>query len=152
MRFLVGPQSSIAPEEDVRELDPWEGVWLAFRVPKQGHVRCSTQKMIAEALIRPGGIFGRERWIGIEPVIEEMISAPLVALVNEWLEIQDHVGIGRAQRNANGRQAFAQADGIDFALDGSLGSKDTDAIAGGFLLEDIPNALRENGGALAHQV
>jgi dihydroxyacetone kinase len=68
------------------------------------------------------------------------------------LEILDYVGIARAQRNADGRQTVAQADGIDFALHGSLGPKNRDSIAGGFFLEEIPNALREDGGTLAHQV
>jgi hypothetical protein len=106
----------------------------------------------AEDLVHPSDILGRDGRLGVEPVIEEMISAALMALVNERLEIQDDVGIGRAQRNADGWQAFAQGDGVDFAFGGSLGSKDRDSIAGGLLLEDIPNALRENGGALAHQV
>jgi hypothetical protein len=48
----------------------------------------------------------------------------------------------RAQGNADGRQTLSQADGIDFAFGGAFDSKDTDAIAGGFFLKEIPNALR----------
>src|SRR3989442_12401396 len=86
-----------------------------------------------------------------------MIPAPLMALVNQRLEIQHQVGIAWPQWNANDRQTLAQTDRINALFGGARRAKDTDGVTGARLLGDISNTTREKPGPLApegnfHQV
>src|SRR5881296_3804284 len=81
-----------------------------------------------------------------------MISAPLMTLVNQRLEVQEQVGIAWPQRNANDRQTLAQTDRINELLGRARCAKDTDGVTGARLLEDISNAAGEKPGPLPHQV
>jgi hypothetical protein len=81
-----------------------------------------------------------------------MVPAPLVALVNQRLQVQKHIRIGWAQRNTDGGQALAQADGIHLVLTRARRSDDTNCAAGARSLEDIPNGLGEDPSALPHEV
>ena len=76
----------------------------------------SPETVFAEQTINPTGIFGRQWWDGIEFVIQPMIAAAFVALVNQRLKLQQRVGIAWSQRNADGGQTILEPDGIDFAL------------------------------------
>ncbi len=81
-----------------------------------------------------------------------MIPAAFMALVNQRLQVQDHVRIRRSQRHADGRQSLAQADRIDFMLGGSRRPPDTDPVTGDGVLQDVPNALLEDPCTLPYQV
>src|SRR5216684_1626762 len=81
-----------------------------------------------------------------------MIAASFMALVNQGLQVQNHVGIARAQRNADDGEPFAQADGIDFALLRAGGPKEADTVTGVRLLEDTPNGRGKDRSALPHEV
>src|SRR5258708_779060 len=81
-----------------------------------------------------------------------MITASFVALIDQGLQVQNHVGIARAQRNADDGEPLAQADGIDFALLRAGGPKDADTVTGVRILEDTPNGRGKDRSALPHEV
>jgi hypothetical protein len=43
-----------------------------------------------------------------------MTTPAFMTLMDQGLQIHHHIGVGRAQRNANGRQPIAEADRINF--------------------------------------
>ena len=52
---------------------------------RTGSFTGSAQALRAKNLIHPNRLFGREGRLEVEPVIEQMIPAPLMALVNQRL-------------------------------------------------------------------
>jgi hypothetical protein len=57
----------------------------------------SAQTVIAQDMKHPSCRCGRQWRIQLEPVIEQVITTPLVALVNQRLEVLDNVSIGQGK-------------------------------------------------------
>src|SRR5437764_332185 len=104
--------------------------------------------MLMQNLLSPCGVLGCERGFEREPVIEQVITASFMALVNHGLQVHERVGIGRPQRNANDGQPLTQWDRICLALVRACGPKDTDPVAGARALQNMVNCLRKKRGAL----
>jgi hypothetical protein len=102
-----------------------------------GFVPASAKLLLTKQRLTPGGIGSGERRVKFGMVMEAMIAAAFVTLVNQRLEFQHDIGIGRAQRNPHCWQAIAQANAIgrpDFTIPvypGYLKAKDKDELAPG---------------------
>ena len=59
--------------------------------------RPSPQTVFTQKLIHPDRVAGSQRWIQLDPVVQKMIATALVALVNERLQVQHHIRVGRTQ-------------------------------------------------------
>jgi hypothetical protein len=81
-----------------------------------------------------------------------MVAAPLMALINQGLQIQDGIGIGSAQRYTDGGEPLAKTYGIHCVLSTVWRSSHAYAVARTRLLEDPPNAFGKHPGPLPHEV
>jgi len=114
--------------------------------------RLSDQMRLPQQVRGPGGVFGRERRIERKPVVEQVVPSPFVALVDQWLQVQGDVGIGRAQRDAGTREPVAEPNRIHLALPCATGPENADAIGRASFTESAANTLGKQPGALPHQV
>lgn len=51
----------------------------------------SPHNMPLQNLTHQNCVFGQERRIQLRPIVQQMISAPFVALLNQWLQFQHHL-------------------------------------------------------------
>jgi hypothetical protein len=74
------------------------------------------------------------------------------ALVDQWLQLEQHIVIGRTQRNPDGRQPFLQPGRIDLAPVRFCRAKDADVITRARPSHGLPDLIRENRGSLPDQI
>jgi len=64
--------------------------------------------MLVKELTGPSGVVGWQGWSKGEAVVEQMVAAAFMALINKGLQVQEHVGIGWAQGNTDDWQSVTQ--------------------------------------------
>jgi len=70
----------------------------------------SDQFGLAKDLLDPSRVGRGERRLERSPVAKPMITSALVALVNQWLQVERNLSVRWAQGNRNHGRAVAQAD------------------------------------------
>jgi len=61
----------------------------------------SAKTLLAEKLIDPAAVVFAEAGDGVPPIIDAVVAAVAVAVVQKRLKLQHHVAVGRPQRDRN---------------------------------------------------
>ena len=97
----------------------------------------------SQPLLGPGQVGRVEGRLDGLAIIDRVVAAVFVALVDQRLKVQRHVGVGLAKRNANRRQPLGQRERVDFGLAPFPAPRDADQIGRVVLPEESGHPRRE---------
>ena len=72
----------------------------------------SEQVLLTKKLLDPSRVLGAERWFEGNTIVEQVVAAVFVTLVNQRLQLDDHVVVRGTQRHPDRGQSVTQPDGI----------------------------------------
>jgi hypothetical protein len=142
--------------ESFRSYNYWNerarGHLQSERPVKSGAMGILAPTSLPQKGVGPGHVAARQGWVGLDEIVDIVVPAVAVALLQYRLEIQQHITIRRPQGDRYHRQPFPERRLVDRNLVGPRGSPDTHLIGRAMRWRNLTRRYHEHPVAPAQEV